>query len=49
MSYERIQKYCIQLCEAIASLHENGLFLGDFNPTNVSIDKYDNCFLTDIG
>ncbi len=49
ISNEKIQKYCIQLCAGIASLHENGLFLGDFNPLTVLIDKQDNCLLTDIG
>ena len=49
ISIERRQKYALQLCTAIADLHQSGVILGDLSPESILVDKLDNCLLVDIG
>ena len=49
ISMERLQRYGLQLCSAVANLHQNGIIFGDLNPETILIDGSDNCLLIDIG
>lgn len=52
ISYQRILKYCIQICDLFGYLHGNQpkpIIYRDLKPSNVMIDQQDNVRLIDFG
>ena len=44
-----LQLYGAQICSAVSALHENGIVVGDLNPSTVLVDETNTCFLADFG
>jgi serine/threonine protein kinase len=44
-----VQRYGMEICKAIAELHEQNIILQDLKPPNILLDEYDHCVLADFG
>lgn len=48
-NYASLIKCYIQIVDAVAFIHKNGMYHGNINPHNIIVDRNDNAYLLDFG